>query len=239
MGIRLIAFDRPGYGESTFQPGRRILDWPADVIELADELGLEKFAVAGHSGGGPYTLACAYAFPQRVSLAAVLCGAGPCGIPHATDGMNLMSRLAFCYGRYIPWWLWHRLVSFVYRRKLHPTTAPPSRKRSRRSPADAAQWDLLEVRETCGISEQEAFRPGLEGFAWDARLMVRPWGFRLEDIRVPVWLWHGTADNITPPSMAHFMASRIPKCEATYCPDEGHLLIFPHWKEILSQIARE
>src|SRR5512136_1482675 len=66
VGVRLITTDRPGYGLSTFQPGRRFLDWPGDIAQLADHLNMEKFAVMGHSAGGPYVAACAYALPQRV-----------------------------------------------------------------------------------------------------------------------------------------------------------------------------
>ena len=72
-----------------------------------------------------------------------------------------------------------------------------------------------EVREVCIQSEIEAFRPGLHGLAWDTRLLTRPWGFRLEEIRLPVYLWHGTADDQATVSMAHYMAGKIPGCKIT------------------------
>jgi pimeloyl-ACP methyl ester carboxylesterase len=238
LGVRLITLDRPGYGESTFQPGRRIPDWPGDVAQLADSLGLHKFAVAGHSGGGPYALACAHALPQRVTVAASLCGAGPVKAPHATSGMELQNKLGFLFGRVIPWPLWQLLIWITYRHKLAPA-ATALRRRSHRPPADEALMDLLEIRETCIVSEKEAFRPGLLGFAWDARLLTRPWGFLLEKINVPVLLWHGTEDNMTPLPMAEYVANRLPNCRATICEGEAHLLLFPHWKEILTQIMTE
>src|SRR4030042_1974723 len=80
-GVRLITVDRPGYGGSDFQPGRRILEWPADVCALADVLGLERFAVCGHSAGGPYVLACAAFIPQRLTAAGVISGLGPVDAP--------------------------------------------------------------------------------------------------------------------------------------------------------------
>jgi len=70
LQVRLICTDRPGYGASTFQPGRRILDWPGDITQLAHPLGIEKISAAGHSDGGPYVAACAYAFPYRMPSAA-------------------------------------------------------------------------------------------------------------------------------------------------------------------------
>ncbi len=239
LGVHLITIDRPGYGESTFQPGRRILDWPADVLELANAMGLDSFAVAGHSGGGPYVLACAHALPSRVKVAAPLSGAGPIEAPNATEGMRLVAKLGFTFGRYIPWTLWYVLVKIAYGRKLHPATGVSTKKKNRRPAADEDLMDLLEVRQSCLISEQEGFRPGLRGFAWDARLLTRSWGFSMEEIRVPVLLWHGTADNMTPFPMARFVASKLLNCRPSFCENEGHLLLFPHWKEILTQIITE
>jgi pimeloyl-ACP methyl ester carboxylesterase len=239
MGIRLIAVERPGYGESTFQPGRRILDWPVDVAALANSLRIDTFAISGHSGGGPYALACAYSLPERVRLAVPICGAGPVEAPHATDGMEMTNRFGFQLGRYIPWPAWHGLVRLVYRKKMPALMSAGTKKRSPRPPADEALWNLLDVREHCIASEAEGFRPGLQGFAWDTRLLTRPWGFRLEDIRVPVRLWHGTADTMTPFPMARYVASHIPGCKPTFCKNEAHLLIFPHWRDILSQIIME
>ncbi len=237
-GIRLITIDRPGYGASTFQPGRRILDWPADVAALADALDLQDFTVAGHSGGGPYALACAYALPGRVRLALSICGAGPVESPRATAGMEIVNKLGFLFGRYVPWPLWQGFVWLAYRHKLAPTAAARPH-RSRRPPADADLMDFLEIREACIISEKEAFRPGLRGFAWDARLLTRPWGFQLEDVQVPVHIWHGTADNVTPLPMAEYVAARLPNRRVTFWPNEAHLLIFPHWKQILNLVPLE
>ena len=239
LGVRLITIDRPGYGESTFQPGRLILDWPSDVVELADALGLQKFAVAGHSGGGPYALACAYALPERVVHAAAICGAGPIETPYGSHGMEIQNKLGFLYGRYIPWPLWRLLIRITYRQKLAPAASASGRLRSHRPPADEALMDFLEIREVCILSEKEAFRPGLLGFAWDARLLTRPWGFRLEEISIPVSLWHGRTDNMTPLPMAEYVAARLPQCSVTFYEGEAHLLIFPHWKEILTQITME
>ena len=239
LGVRLITTDRPGYGESSFQPGRRILDWPGNVLQLADTLGLHKFAVAGHSGGGPYVLACAYSLPSRVTVAASLCGAGPVETPHGTNGMQLQNKLGFLYGKFVPWPLWQLIIWIAYRHKLAPVAGTARHHRGHRPSADELLMDLLEIRETCIESEKEAFRPGLLGFAWDARLLTRTWGFQLEKIYVPVLLWHGTEDNMTPLPMAKYVANRLPNCRAIFCEGEAHLLIFPHWKEILTQIMTE
>lgn len=232
-GVRLICMDRPGYGQSTFQAGRRIVDWPADVAFLADSLGIERFAVAGHSGGGPYALACAYALPQRVTLAAVISGLGPLEAPKALEGMWARNRLGFQMGRFIPWPLWRWLIWFFFHKsRREPETVVESDK-SQRPRADAALWKDPAIRAICYQSEVEAFRQGTLGHAWEARLATLPWGFPLRDIRIPVHLWHGTADNLATIHMARYLATTIPTARPHFYEDEAHLLIFPRWEEIL------
>ena len=75
--VRVIAPDRPGAGSSAFEPGRRLTDWADDVRQLADSLGIERFLVAGFSGGGPHALAVAHGLPDRVIAVGSISGAGP------------------------------------------------------------------------------------------------------------------------------------------------------------------
>ncbi len=239
LGVRLICVDRPGYGESTFHPGRRILDWPQDIAQIADALGMDKFAVAGHSGGGPYASACAYALPDQVTAAAILSGAGPIDTPNATKGMTIMNKFGLSVGRFIPWPLWRALIWVFYHRRRDDPAADMERGNGHRPQADEELVRRPEVREACIRSEVEAFRPGLRGLAWDTRLLTHPWGFRLEDIRVPVYLWHGTDDNLATNAMARYVAGKIPGCTTTICENEAHLLLFPHWEEILTQLTSE
>jgi pimeloyl-ACP methyl ester carboxylesterase len=236
LGVRLICTDRPGSGLSNYQPGRRILDWPADVCALADSLGVETFHVVGHSGGGPYTLACAYALPERVRGAAVLCGAGPADVEEALKTMTPLNRLAFSIGRYTPWPLWRLLVWYFYRMGHTNPAYLFERGAKDRPRADTEVLDGPGVLELNYASQSEALCQGTRGFALEAHLIVCPWGFRLEDIRVPVHVWHGTEDVDTPVAMGKIMAARIPESRLTICPGEGHMLLFPHWEEILTQL---
>ena len=239
QGVRLISVDRPGYGRSTFQPGRCILDWPGDIAQLANALGLDKFAVAGHSGGGPYVSACAFALPKRISSATVLSGAGPMDTPDVTRGLTAVYKFGVKMGRFIPWPIWRALIWVIYHRRAKDPAADIIRSSGHRPLADEQQIQLPTVREACIRSEIEAFRPGLRGLAWDARLLTYPWGFRLEDIRVPVFLWHGTADDQATVAMAQYVARKIPGSRITICTNEAHLLFFPHWEEILTQLTSE
>ena len=236
LGVRLITVDRPGYGLSNFQPGRRILDWPADIAQLADHLRLPRFAVAGHSGGGPYVMACAAALPGGVSAAALVAAAGPVDTPVAAQGMSLVNRLGFNFGRYIPWPFFRLLIWAIYHKRRDDPAAALDHDIGRRPEADDLQLLQPGIRAVCIESEKEAFRPGMRGFAWDAHLITRDWGFKLDEIQIPITIWHGTEDDLTSTSMARYMADQIPGAHLRLCENEAHLLLFPHWEEILNTL---
>ena len=114
VGVRLIAPDRPGMGLSDYQPNRRLLDWPQDVLELTNVLELDHFAVIGYSGGGPYALACAFQLDTRLSAVGVIAGIGPLTEPGAVDGMVKSNIRLFQMARRTPWLL--RLIFSLNRR---------------------------------------------------------------------------------------------------------------------------
>jgi pimeloyl-ACP methyl ester carboxylesterase len=238
MGVRLICVDRPGYGSSTFQPGRQILDWPKDVSALADGLGLRKFAVAGHSGGGPYALACAYCLPERVVSTAVLSAAGPVDAPGAAEGLTPLHWLTFKIGRYAPWSLTRALTWLFFRKSAADPAHAIDLYARDRSASDEDVLKMSGVRQNCIESDMEAYRQGLTGFSWDVRLITRPWGFGLGEIIIPVKLWHGTADDFTTTGMARYLSEKIPNCKAYIYEEEGHMLLIPRWEEILTAIIK-
>ena len=105
LGARIITMDRPGFGFSDFQPSRTLLDWPDDVVELVDVLEIDRFAVAGISGGGPYVAACAFKIPHRLTAAAIISGVGPVDTPGAIQGMPRIRCLGVTVARHAPWLL--------------------------------------------------------------------------------------------------------------------------------------
>ncbi len=239
MGVRLICVDRPGYGGSTFQPGRTMLDWPKDVSALANSLGIQRFAVAGHSGGGPYSLVCAYCLPDRVSAAAVLSGAGPVDAPGASDGLTFLHWLAFKIGRHSPWFLTRTLTWLFFRNAAADPARAIDLDARDRAAADEEVLKIPGVRENCIESDVEAYRQGLAAFSWEVRLLTRPWGFPLEEIKTPVYLWHGTADDFTTTNMARYIQEKIPGCKAFIYEEEGHMLLIPRWEEILNVLGQK
>ena len=110
--IRLIGIDRPGMGLSDFKKDRTILDWPDDVVELADALGINKFAIEGISGGGPYAAACAYKIPDRLTTCGIISGLGPMDL-EVEEKIKSIRRFSFVIRR-MPW-LFKLMISFQSR----------------------------------------------------------------------------------------------------------------------------
>ncbi len=221
-GVRLLALDRPGYGGSPFQPGRRILDWPADIAAVLDVLHLARAAVLGVSGGGPYALACAYALPARISVAGVVGGLGGLDAPAALQAMDWPARLGFRLARTAP-----RLLHWVYGgtalRMMRRRPEVPLWLLTRRAPpADRRVLVRREVRDVLRCSMREALRQGERGPMRDLVLYARPWGFALEDVDVPVQLWHGEADQTVPVLHGRRAAARLPRVQARFLAAQGH-----------------
>jgi pimeloyl-ACP methyl ester carboxylesterase len=232
FNVHLIAPDRPGMGLSDFQPNRKICDWPQDVLALADAFGLERFGVLGISGGAPYAEVCALKIPERLTAVAIVSGFGPFDAPQATQGMG--------QGRF-----------FLGAARLHPRlgemfvgmmkSSMHSAKLSEMPGMPPQDLELLAQPEFAGAflaTVEESWRQDTRGSAWDATLAARPWGFRLQEIRVPVHLWHGEADRNAPVGMGRFVAHAIPDCQAHIFPDEGHLSpLMRHFDEILQALV--
>ena len=236
QGARLIVVERPGYGLSDFQPRRRLLDWPGDVAALADALDIGRFAVVGSSAGGPYAAACAFKIPERLTCAAIVCGVGPVWVPGGLREMPHIRQTGAILARYAPGLLEpllrtvgnpHRNPERFYRRML-----------AGNSDADRQFLTRPDMQAMLMRNYLEATRSGMRGFARDAIILSNPWGFRLQDIRIPVFLWHGLDDANVSLAAARHVAQAIPDCRATFVSGEGHWLVWTHWEAILSTIMR-
>lgn len=235
---RLIAADRPGMGLSTFQPGRRLIDWPADVSVLADALDVESFAVMGLSGGGPYAAVCAHQIPERLTGAAIVSGIGSISAPGATRGMG-PGRFLFYSARIHPGLA--RIFLAMTKSGLQSTRKGPNPGAPPGMPAaDLAALSRPGIAEAFLGAIEESWRDGMRGTALDAALLARPWGFALEEIAIPVHVWHGEADRMVPIGMGKAVAKAIPGCTAHFFPGEGHVsLAANHLQEILEALMAE
>ena len=224
-GVRLLAVDRPGVGDSDYHPERRLLDWPPLLAEVADRLGCATFRVLGVSGGGPYALISAWALPDRVLAAAVCCGAPP--LAEREDVTALMPIYRWLLVQY-------RRRPAAMRRALRlirplATVRPPAwawRVAMKVIPGeDAAILADAGTMERAWLGYAGSWKGDRDGIFSDARIYGEPWGFRPEEIRVPVRLWHGKADRNFRWTLAEELAARIPACTARFLEGEGHYSI--------------
>lgn len=231
LGIRVIALDRPGFGLSDFKPGRTIADWPDDLVQAADILGADRFAVIGLSGGSPYAAACAFSIPQRLTSVAIVSGMSPLHTPGATAGMRRSTRVFFALAHRLPW-ITRPAMWWLGRQARHDAGRLIDKISARLLPADKAVLARPEVRQNFQDDIAEAFRHGSRGPARDLSLLARPWGFSLEEIKMEVHIWHGEADLTVPPSMGRNLASAIPNSRARFYPGQGHTLVIERMEEI-------
>jgi pimeloyl-ACP methyl ester carboxylesterase len=225
-GIRLICYERPGYGGSTTHPGRTVASAANDVAAVAKELGLNRLLVWGISGGGPHVLACASLLPGLVVAAAVL--ASPA--PYLAEGLdyfagmgesNVAETLAALKSREACEQLVEAEASELLR--ADPETLVQAF-HSLLCPVDAAvlthdfaNFVLRSVREGCKETR--------DGWLDDDIAHITPWGFDLSQIRIPVLLMHGGQDRMVPFSHGKWLAGKIPNVEARFLPDDGHLTL--------------
>ncbi|MEM9592999.1 MAG: alpha/beta hydrolase [Acidobacteriota bacterium] len=224
-GVRWILPDRPGYGVSSPQPGRTLLDWPRDVASLADHLGLERFAVAGVSGGGPHAAACAFALGPRVTATLLLASPAPASFRGATRGMALGNWIGIWLGRYAP---------AVSRKLLASSAAAVGRDpegylnalAGQMAAPDRALLQKLEVREAVLRDVREGYRQGSEAQASDGVLVLsaKDWGFELGAIETRTFAWHGEDDILVTEAMARHLERKIPGCRLRILPNVGHFV---------------
>jgi pimeloyl-ACP methyl ester carboxylesterase len=225
-GIRLFGYDRPGYGGSSRDIGRSVAAAAADVAAIADALGIRRFAVHGGSGGGPHALACAALLPGRVVAAASLAGVAPWEAEGLDwlDGMGQDNLDEFAATLAGP----EELVAYLLgQRDAMLGETPEAIADSLRSllcppdlavlTGDVAKFLFDQMR--AGIAER------LEGWVDDDFAFVRPWGFELEGIRVPVQVWHGAQDQFVPVAHGRWLAQRVPGVDTHIHEEDGHLTL--------------
>ena len=239
VGVRIISPDRPGISGSSLQRDRKLADWPRVIEEVLDQLGIGEFRLLAVSGGAPYAYATAAAMPNRVRAIAIVCGAIP--MAELEDGRGLLPlyRWMLTLYRSRPQLL-RRFFSMA-----RPILAwrPPVRLRPlllkilMLRPCDAESLRDEAAFEAIFESQRRAWRGSAEGVMADAQIYAQPWGFSLEDIHVPVRLWHGMQDRAFSVHLAEEVAERLPNCKARFIDDAGHYsLPIRHMREILQDL---
>jgi len=225
-GLWVITYDRPGYGGSDRQPGRSVADCVADVALIADELGIERFAVTGGSGGGPHSLAVAAGLPERVTRAE----ANVSPAPYDASDLDYFQGMDPANVKEFQWALAgeDRLRAELERearRVLDRLDEDPTALLSDFELSDADRDVLGQevVRERMRLSFREAVAAGVWGWVDDDLAFLRPWGFELTDIRVPVQIRYGVGDVLVPAAHGAWLARHIPNATEIADTDAGHL----------------
>src|SRR6266700_6457267 len=239
LGIRIISPDRPGISGSSSQPDRKLIDWPRVVERMVDHLDVGEFRVLAISGGAPYAYATARAMPERVRAIAIGSGAIPIvGLPGREGLLPLYCWMLALY-RTRPQLL--RKLFYVARPilslQLPVRLRPLLLKLLMLRPCDEDSLRDSGAFEAVFESQRRAWRGSVEGVMADAQIYAQPWGFRMEEVRVPVRLWHGNEDRAFSVDLAKEIARRLPDCKARFVDGAGHYsLPIRYMREILEDL---
>ncbi|KAH7141334.1 Alpha/Beta hydrolase protein [Dactylonectria estremocensis] len=260
-GLRFIALDRPGFGLSSPQPGRTLLDWSADVRAFAEGMRLRRFAVLGLSGGGPFALACARALPRDMLAGVGLFASGP---PWAAGAhhMSLFRRATSAAANYWPTGLrvlmdaavgtaqWLAATGPVARRidgwlmtmrevAKHIEVASSGDKKKPLEEEEEEERTIPEVREELlRVLFDEPFAQGAAAAVHEAKLLSsQDWGFALEDVDYDtVRLWHGAKDTNAPAVMIRYLADKLPHAVLREFEGDTHYTMFKHLEGALAEL---
>jgi pimeloyl-ACP methyl ester carboxylesterase len=235
--VRVIAVDRPGFGLSDPRANRRLVDWAPDLDELAEQLAIDRFSLLGVAGGGAFALGCAAKLPKRVRSVALISSVGPHDREGALSGMDLRSRLiVHVLPRWLPW-----LSRRLHERAARLADREPLRLlREASGTLPASERAALESPEIASIfmdAAFEGFRTGTGGMVHELRLLAEPWGFALEGVEAPVFLWHGETDRMSPVAMAHALAREIPKSQLQTIPERGSAIAVDFIPDAIATLA--
>jgi len=224
LGIRWVSHDRPGYGGSTPYPGRDVASVAADVASIAAALGIDQFAVMGHSGGAPHALACAALLPERVLGVVSLAGLAPFG----ADGLDWFAGMADSGVASLRAAAEGRAAKERYEAsgaEYDPEFTPADRS------ALSGAWSWLA--DVVG----PAIEAGPGGLIDDDLACVGPWGFDPAQVIAPILLLHGGRDRVVPSSHSQWLAGRCPSAELRLSPDDGHISVLNSGAAALSWLA--
>jgi pimeloyl-ACP methyl ester carboxylesterase len=228
-GIFVVTHDRAGYGRSTRRPGRRIVDEVDDVVALADHLSLERFAVTGGSGGGAHALACAARLPDRLVRAACVVGVAPLGDP----GLEQDDWLAGMDPENVKEFGWTMAGEEVLQRELEAEHAKIAARVAEDPSSVLGDFDLSEAdrkeltrkerMQIIGESWAEHSVRGVGGWVDDDLAHMRPWGFDVGEITIPVLVRYGATDVLVPPAHGDWLSAHVPGSVVKVDGDAGHL----------------
>jgi pimeloyl-ACP methyl ester carboxylesterase len=234
LPVRMLVFDRPGYGASTRLPGRGVSIVADDAAELLDHLGIEVAHVGGGSGGGPHVLAFAARHPERVHAATVVVGAAPLQ-EEDLGGLIELNRDGW-YAAHESWDAVYELLAPKREEVLADPLAGFRAAMEAAPPSDKAVMDDPAWQRVLVESVTEALRPGAEGWADEGMALILPWDFDPSAVRCSVTWWHGEHDANSPIASVKRLLERMPTVDLRVWTDAGHLESYHRYEEILAEL---
>jgi pimeloyl-ACP methyl ester carboxylesterase len=183
-------------------------------------------------------MACAYKIPERITATGLISSFAPYDRPNSMAGMPRFNKLSLRLARWLPFWIGRQFMKMQGRALRKNPEGAAKQMLSSLPEADQEVLNNIEVKAVLLPSLSEAYRAGADGAAWEGVILVRPWGFRLQDITIPVHIWHGEADVNDPLQCAEYLRDTIPNTHAKFFPGEGHFLIMKRWGEILAELLK-
>jgi pimeloyl-ACP methyl ester carboxylesterase len=235
LNIRLMSPDRPGIGLSTFQANRKILDWGADIVQLADSLNINRYSIFGLSGGAPHVLACVYNDSSRIDNASIISGATPNNYKGTLKGIWLPVKL-------IHWFAGKRndkqLRKFIQNDFESLVNKPDKRMKQFQNFLPKPDKRLLTEKPEYGWEfingSIESYRQGIDGVVQEWKLYVADWQIDLNKVQFPITLWYGVEDKMAPKNRAKYYKEALPNSTLHLIDNEAHFsLIRNHIREIL------
>jgi pimeloyl-ACP methyl ester carboxylesterase len=230
-GLRWISPDKPGYGGSDYHRQRSVVSWSDDLAALADHLGLDQFALAGESGGGPFTLVAAHQLAKQVKVAALISTGGPFG-PQDRDDQKAQVRLRAWFARNAP--PFNTIVIARMRRQLDSEAKRERILRREMATTPEAVHESLRF-EIDGVAD--ALGPGTRAAVQEVALTQRPWPFPLSEVSTPVHVWSGALDRNTPLAFARRLVSALADATLHVSDTHGHDVGYYRSDEITSVLA--
>ena len=235
--VRLIVIDRPGYGASDSCPEPGFINWTKDLIQLADQLNIERFSLTGYAMGGVYALACAYEIPERIKRAAIICSGAV--IENTSDYETVTPMVKFNYrvAKYLPT-LYKFVNSLQIKGALNDPDAFVKLFSEKMDLADKKIMTSDMFRVLMFDALREGFRQDGKSLATDLIQVMQEWGFEPTNIKVPLDIWHGTCDFVVPLVLAKRLDEQVENTRLFIKEGEGQYMFYTYWEEILDKLMK-
>lgn len=234
LQARVILPERPGFGLSDPQV-YTLASIPELVAELADQLGFDRFALAGNSSGSKYAAACAWKIPERLSAAVMICAIAPLDLPGIEGVLSEQDREFYAQALNAPAELEKNLEKLAAGARENPASVMTQF--AALSEEDQTAMRDPDLRAAFGMTVAEAFRQGTQAVAFDWKLEASPWGFALSEIKMPLHIWHGATDRIISPDQARLIAREVPDARLRVFEDAGHMVYVDKFEELLREVV--